>query len=506
MPSGVYDNGSTSASYIKPRLSWSSVQDVAQNKSTVTVTLYAKNTASGTGYVSGTGSWNIMIGDAWSGSMSATVKVQAGQDWVKIVSWTRTVTHDSDGTKKIKIQATGGISSSSVWSSTKTGVEIDLGKIVKSASTATCTSSVAINGTNKSTVTITASASGLYHKVTWRFSSYSYTASGVSATASYALPTTWLSGLPTAVSGTAYVDVKTYGEQACTTQIGSTYTVSFTVTVPSNLVPTVQSGWATAAPVNENALVPSGVYVAGYSQVQVTFNTANVTAPAGTTIDKYQITYAGKTYASPYKTPVVDSPGNAVITATVVDKRGRSTSTTITAAFLAYTQPTLTDVQAFRCAANGTPSEVGTHVSAIATANVASLSGANTYTLQAFLKEAGGDYGSAHAMTSGTALILDGLDIETNYYVLVKVSDTMDNSAQIETLIEAGISDTPGGGPSFKGMWLREGGDGAGFGCEPEEGWLQVQYTKGLQLKRGKLKIGDTEISEAQLQALINLL
>ena len=51
-------------------------------------------------------------------------------------------------------------------------------------------------------------------------------------------------------------------------------------------------------------------------------------------------------------------------------------------------------------------------------------------------------------------------------------------------------------------------GLGAAFGMQADgEGWLQVNYSGGLQLMPGrKLKIGSTEISEAQLAALLKLL
>ena len=93
MASGVYDGGRTSVSYIKPRLVWESIPDVATNSSVVWVTLYAKNTASGTGYVDGTGAWQIMIDGQYSGKLEAYVKVQAGADWVPVVSWHTQVFH-----------------------------------------------------------------------------------------------------------------------------------------------------------------------------------------------------------------------------------------------------------------------------------------------------------------------------------------------------------------------------------------------------------------------------
>lgn len=504
MASGVYDGGSTSVSYIKPRLVWESVPNAGNNTSEVTVTLWARNSASGSGYVDGTGAWQIIIDGQYSGKISKYVKVQAGQDWVEVVSWTTTVSHDADGSREIKIQATGGISSSSPWSSTKCGVEITLDTIGQTGSTATVNSPMAVDGTTRSYVTINAGGN-VWHRVKWEFGSLEYETSGATTFAYLTVPTSWLSAIPTATSGVCTITVTTYGDQACTVQIGEPYTLKATFTVPASMVPEVSSGWAEMAPVQTNANAPAGLYIAGISKAKVTFDTSKVTAPAGTTIKGYKITYAGVGYESPYTTPAL-SAGTASVTATVTDARGRSTSTTLTATVLSYAAPSLSEISVYRSLSNGAESQIGTYAAVKAKANVSGLNGNNGYTLSAQIKQAGGSYGAAHAMSSGVQLFLAGLDTTANYYVLITLEDSLGNRATSETLIAAGEADTGGAGPSFLGMKLIDGGDGAGFGCEPESGYLSVAYTNGMKIVNGKLTIGETAISEAQLQALLSLL
>lgn len=507
MAHGTYDKGTTSVRYIRPRLEWNSTANMEANASIVTVTLWAQNTASGTGWVDGVGTWQIFIDGACSGNLSQYVRVQAGQGWTEIASWTKTVSHDADGTKSIKIQAIGGISSASVWHSTTAGVVIELDRIVKGASEAYCTPSVDVNGINRSTVMITPAAPNLYHRVTWRFGGFSHAQSGTETSMSYALPTTWLGALPSAVSGTAHVDLETFSDSDLSAKIGSTQTCDFTITVPASFVPTWNDGWAEISPDNAGTSVKGNVYVAGHSRAKVHFDPTKVTASAGTSIQSYWIEYAGRTYDSPYVTPVLLAAGENSVRAWVRDQRGRTASQALPFRVLSYTGPSLTDVQVYRCSASGEPSDSDAYASVKATANVSDLDGANQWTLGAQIKPVGGDYGESKAMRSGEALLLGGLEAQTSYMVRILLSDSMGAATSHEALLAA--SSTGGGdAPSLRGFHIRDGGLGAAFGMQAEEdGWLSVHYAHGLRLTEGrKLRIGNTELSEAQLIALLNLL
>ena len=503
MASGVYDNGSTSSSYIKPRLVWTSTPDVASNSSLVKVELWAQNTSSGSGYVDGTGAWQIMIGDQWSGKLEAYVRVQAGAGWVKVVEWSRIVPHESDGTKTIKIQATGGISSSSQWSSTKAGFIAELDRIYKTGSTATATSVIAVDGSAAVTVNINPGFAGAYHKVVWTFGSRSHEVTGATTSASHVIPTAWLDQIPTAVSGTGSVTVTTYADAACTQQVGSAVSIAFTATVPANMVPTLNGGWASVAPDNSGTAAPSGVYVVGYSKAKVTIDSSRVAASPGTYILGYRIEYAGKSYGTPFTTPTITTAGTNTVRVVAVDARGRESAQSFTFTAYAYANPTLSGVAVYRSNSGGTATDNGGYAAVRATANVTSLGGVNTYTLTAKIRTAGGSYGAAHALTSGQLMTLAGLSVTENYYVRIDLSDRMGNSTYNEVLIPAGSVQIE----ELRGFQNKDGGRGAGFGTPASaEGWMRVGYEGGIEIVRGKLRIGNTEISEAQLIQLLNLL
>ena len=64
-------------------------------------------------------------------------------------------------------------------------------------------SATSISGTAKSTVSINASASGLYHKVVWQFGERTHEEKTSGSSASFTVPTNWLDQIPAATSGTA---------------------------------------------------------------------------------------------------------------------------------------------------------------------------------------------------------------------------------------------------------------------------------------------------------------
>lgn len=504
MASGRYENGSTSASYIKTGLIWQSTPNTAENTSEVTVTLIAANIASGSGYVDGTGGWYIHIDGQISPKQQPYVMLQAGGGWIEVCTWTTTVAHETDGSKSIKIQATGGISSASAWNSTTCGLIVELDRIVQSASTATVNSPMAVDGVTRSYVAISG-APGVFHTVKWAFGEYEHTTVGAETFAYLTVPAAWLAAIPTETSGTCRITVTTYSDRECTQQIGEPYELSAVWTVPAGMAPTAADGWAAMSPVQTVENAPAGTYIAGVSKAQVTFDTSKVTAPAGTTISGYRITYGGQNYESPFITPLL-SAGALSVTATVTDARGRSTSTTLTAEALAYANPALSGISVYRSTSAGTGSDVGTYAAVTATANVSSLNGANTYSLTARIKQAGGEYGEARTLASGEQMLISGIETDANYYVMITLTDALGNSAASETLIAAGESGGGGGGPTLLGMHLLDGGTGAGFGCTAEDGYMAIAYASGLKIKNGKLIIGETEISEAQLQALLSLL
>lgn len=106
-------NGTTNNEHIKSQLVWSSTPNAVGNYSDVTVTLVYSRT--NTGYVT-SGHWTGSItidGTETKGATKDEISIKYNSNTVAMTAKKR-VYHESNGTKKIKISATGKVSSSSL--------------------------------------------------------------------------------------------------------------------------------------------------------------------------------------------------------------------------------------------------------------------------------------------------------------------------------------------------------------------------------------------------------
>jgi hypothetical protein len=107
--------GSTNNSTVKPKITWSAVQNIAENYSMVTATLTYSRTNSG--YTTG-GAWNGSItinGTTTTGTASINITYNSNTE---AMSATVKVPHDTDGSKEVEISCTGGIPVSSMKTTT----------------------------------------------------------------------------------------------------------------------------------------------------------------------------------------------------------------------------------------------------------------------------------------------------------------------------------------------------------------------------------------------------
>lgn len=110
-------NGSTSNTKINVKVNWSSTPNTAGNYSTVTAKLYYKRTNNYTTYGTWKGSITIN-GVKTTGSKYIEV---TSSDWVLALTATTKVNHNANGSKSINIAADGGISGTTLSSSTLSG-------------------------------------------------------------------------------------------------------------------------------------------------------------------------------------------------------------------------------------------------------------------------------------------------------------------------------------------------------------------------------------------------
>lgn len=323
---------------------------------------------------------------------------------------------------------------------------------------ASCSSSV--ETTNNLALTVSRNSTAFYHKATFKIGSTTLATSSAFATSlSYTVPRTWFNSYPNDTSKTVTVSVQTYTDSNCTTTVGSAATTTFTMTADAGMKPSVTSGWATASAYNTGTAAANiSGFVKGYSKAQITFNANKITMANNATIASYSVTCLGSTDgSSPYLTPVLNATSVSVV-CTVADSRGRTASETLTISVMDYVNPKISGVSVYRCDSSGTADDDGTYYSVKATATVSSLNNQNTGTLTGALAAAGGSYGTAYSLTSGTRAIKGTISADTSYSVKLTVTDSLGNTTTYYARI-----------PTRKwAMKFRPTGNGVAFGKAAE--------------------------------------
>ena len=321
--------------------------------------------------------------------------------------------------------------------------------------------------------------SNVYHVVDWRFGSslvHSATTSVGQSSVSYTIPVTWLTAIPNATSGTATVSVTTYSSGG--SELG-TDTYSFTITAPASAVPTI----SLAATRIDNSVPSSwGVYVQGQSGVRITATAAGY---QGSTISSYTISggATGTQSSNVFTVSVIYSSGTITYTVKVTDSRGRTATASVSISVVAYSAPSFTATEAFRCASNGTASETGTYISAKASGTYSSVSSKNSMTLKVqYGLTTSSAYSTAVTLTNGTASVIGGGSIDANYSFNVKFTLT-DQFNTIEKILTVGTAAYT--------VFFRQGGNGVALGKVSERA-NAVEINPDWDIYHGSTKLNGT--------------
>lgn len=398
-------------------------QSVANNTSTVTAKVQLVSTGSSytiNSSASKSGSLTIN-GTKYSFSFTAAL---SGNQTKTIYTKTVTVSHASDGTKTCAFSATAGINvtlSGTYYGNVTASGNGTFNTIARASSISSVTSSVSINGTNACTVEISRKSSSFTHTVVFSFGSYSKTTTGVGTSTSYAIPTSWMNGMPNATSGTAKVTVTTYSGS---TKIGSAVSKNFTVTVPASVVPTISG--VTIAETVSGINAQFGGFVQSKSKVKVTITAAGA---SGSTIKAYKTVIDGKTYTgSAPTTGVLGTAGNRTATITVTDSRGRTASTTRTIAVIAYAAPKVNTFTALRANGLGVADDNGTMALARIKFSVAAVNNKNSKSYVVEYRQKGTDTwtqaatGSVYSYDSNMLLNIN-LNTDASYDLRLSLTD-----------------------------------------------------------------------------------
>ena len=392
-------------------------------------------------------------------------------------SGTLEVSHNADGSKTLTVSAFSG----KVWkedsggylTATAEAKSFHLAAIPRATEPVMGAATIG----EEVTIILPRASSTFTHTLTYSFGSASGTiGSDLGTSAVWRLPESLAAQIPNDPDGTGTLTCRTYNGG---TLVG-TKAVPFTATVPQSMKPALTNGWA-AVSYDNSGTKASGIaaWVQGYSKAKAVFNGSKVTCKQGASIEKYAVTYLGKTVEeSPYRTETI-STTSATVRCTVTDSRGLSAYEDFEIAIHPYAPPALTGAMLYRADGDGAASDSGTHIAGRATANYYPIGGENAATIRGYWKAVGGSYGSGEALSSGVTGIISGsavISTDRSYVAKLVITDSLGNTAEFEDSI-----------PTERvAFHLKEGGNGAAFGKVAETEYA-LELAEDWELKvKGK--------------------
>lgn len=377
-------------------------QDKVNNKSNVTVKMYAKSDSSSYGAYNLSSSANtVKMTVNGSSVVDKTMAMDfRGQATVNMAEWTGDISHDSEGKKTLACSGSFTISGSSYLSGGSISCSITLDDIPRATKPTLSVSSVELGKTLK--IGISPAVSGWKHNLYYRFGSGSWTKFASDKTGDYTwtVPLSLANSITDAASATLTIGLNTYNGS---TQIGTTQTVNVKVTVPSSVKPSISSVTVSEA-VSEIAS-GYGVYMQGKSKLHIV---TDASGTYGSTISAIKHTIAGTAYTAKadYTSGFITASGDVSIVTTVTDTRGRTASKTTTVTVYAYEPPKITKFTAIRCGEGGAVNNNGTYVKISMAFSVSPVNNKNAKSYKLEYKAAADE--TYTKLTSGSVYSYDG--------------------------------------------------------------------------------------------------
>lgn len=292
---------------------------------------------------------------------------------------------------------------------------------------ATIDSIANINTGSSAVVKFTPKATGFYYKVDFKLNGTTLateTIGNVAQTSQYSYTTAYkfpVALLPDSTAATITATLYTYTNSSYNTLVGTGQTKTFTLTVPSSVVPSISTE---VTPYNTNPWLNSkGIYVSGYTQIKIV---ASPAAGAGANVSSVAVT--GQSIDSQsdntFYTTVLRGAGSKSVTTTVTDSRGRTASKSDSVTYLAYAAPAVNAMSAQRGTYSDgiwTPDENGNHIRITASAAGSLSSQGNTLTLRLTAKIDGID--TPPTAQSGNYYYWTGTTADQSYVVTAEVTD-----------------------------------------------------------------------------------
>lgn len=340
------------------RLNWTATQSIANNTSTIYWTLTA---AGGTGWVAERTVY-VNIDGTSVYSKSNYVERYPGV----VASGTKTLTHNSDGTRSFNISIGAAVYYTSV---TCTGVgSLTLDTIARASDLSVSDGTLGV----AQTITADRKSSSFTHTLTWKCGSYS----GIIATKSSA--TSWSFTPELKLAEGAPNGTNVYCEFTLTTNNGNTAIgstkKSVWLAIPNSVVPTCSMSLSDAKGYKDTY----GGYIQGQSILHVVINGSGI---FGSSISSYSASANGTRYISQtFDTAPLKTAGSNTITVGVKDSRGRSASASSAITVIPYSVPNIISFSVNRCNADGTENDGGVYAKVTYQYSVTNLSNKNTFT------------------------------------------------------------------------------------------------------------------------------
>ena len=385
-------------------LSWTATQSIANNTSTISWTL---STAGG--YSSWITERTVYVDIDGERVFSKTNAVDRYRG--TIATGTKTISHNSDGTRSFSVSLAAAIYYSSIGCTGSQTFTLDT---IARASTLSVS-----DGTlgTKTTPTADRKSSSFTHTLTWECGSYS----GTIATKSSA--TSWNFTPELKLASVAPYGQKVYCTYTLSTYNGSTLvgtdSKSVWFAIPSSIKPSCTLSLSDS----KGYASTYGGYIQGESQLSVTIN---ATQAYGSPISRYSASANGVTYSTrTFTTSVLTKVGTNTISATVTDGRERPGSVSSNITVLAYSRPRITNLKVRRCNANGTENDRGGYGKISFHCTITPLSNKNTRACSIKYRQSG-----ATTWTNAPAITLSAYDQDCNPPV-IKMSDAHSYEVQI---------------------------------------------------------------------------
>lgn len=400
------------------RLNWTATQSIANNTSTISWTLTA---AGGTGWVAERTVY-VNIDGTSVYSKSNYVERYPGV----VASGTKTLTHNSDGTRSFNISIGAAVYYSSV---TCTGVgSPTLDTIARASDLSVSDGTLGV----AQTITADRKSSSFTHTLTWKCGSYSGTIATKSPATSWSF-TPELKLAEGAPNGTNVYCEFTLTTNNGNTAIGSTKK-SVWLAIPNSVVPTCSMSLSDSKGYKDTY----GGYIQGQSVLHVVINGSGI---FGSSISSYSASANGTRYISQtFDTAPLKTAGSNTITVGVKDSRGRSASASSTITVISYSVPNIISFSVNRCNADGTENDSGVYAKITYQYSVTDLSNKNTFTVSLNYKKTTDSQWTSVTITpieplynvSGSNII--AVDDAHSYDISLVVTDAFTSASQSTAL------------------------------------------------------------------------